>query len=451
MSKLVVFYSSTGNTKTVAKILADKTNSDILELKHITGNKNKKVFTLIPANIKIWKYDCIILCTPVWWETMCSAVKKFLNNYNIEGKNLYLVATHGGKVGHTFEDMKELTNANVKNSLDVFFNRDGMVTDKKQIETFIEKINKQEKNTILSKYSKPQIHEIEAKSALHKINNWLPFKYDLNIYRGCEHGCKYCFALYSNAYLGSEDHEKDIYIKTNIVEQLEKEISKKSWQRQIINIGGVTDSYQPIEQDKEIMRDVLKVLIKYKTPCVITTKSELILRDADLLSELADITYVCVTVSITTMNERIADLIEPKASVPSERLRAVRELKKINPKITTGVLLTPIMPYITANRENVEEIFKMSSEAKVDYMATGYLTLRGKSGDKFFSFLRDTKPSLIPKYKNIYTSSGSIKSDYEENLKKLDNELREKYKMKTIEEAIKENDTYQQLSLDMFM
>lgn len=98
-------------------------------------------------------------------------------------------------------------------------------------------------------------------------------RWDLNIYCGCEHGCKYCYAMYSHDYLGSEEYFKDIYVKTNIVERLEEQLRSYSWKREVVNIGGVTDSYQPLEAEYKTMPEILKLMIKYRTPCIISTKS----------------------------------------------------------------------------------------------------------------------------------------------------------------------------------
>ncbi|WP_330656079.1 SPL family radical SAM protein [Alkaliphilus flagellatus] len=121
-------------------------------------------------------------------------------------------------------------------------------------------------------------NEIICEVACTKLKRHMPYSWDLNIYRGCEHGCKYCYAMYSHQYLGSKDYFGNIFIKTNIVQKLEEQLSSSSWKREIINIGGVTDSYQPIEEEYKIMPKILKLLIKYKTPAIISTKSDLILR-----------------------------------------------------------------------------------------------------------------------------------------------------------------------------
>ena len=161
--------------------------------------------------------------------------------------------------------------------------------------------------------------EITCTQALNTLHSRrLPYSWDLNIYRGCAHKCEYCFALYTQDYMPDNDFFDTIYIKTNVVEQLEKQLASPSWQREIVNIGGVTDSYQPIEKERKMMPDILKLLIKYRTPCIISTKSDLILRDFDLIAELASITYVNVAATITCMDENVRQKIEP-GGVPSLR------------------------------------------------------------------------------------------------------------------------------------
>ena len=127
-------------------------------------------------------------------------------------------------------------------------------------------------------------------SALTELKRKVPYGWDLNIYRGCQHGCKYCYAMYSHKYLNSEEFFTDIHVKTNIVDELEKELKRNSWKRDVINIGGVTDSYQPAEAKYLLMPEILKLLIKDKTPAIISTKSKLILRDYDLIDKLSRIT-----------------------------------------------------------------------------------------------------------------------------------------------------------------
>ena len=169
---------------------------------------------------------------------------------------------------------------------------------------------------------------IEAKSALNKLKRRIPYGWDLNIYRGCEHGCKYCYANGTHKYLGDYSFDSDIFIKDNIVEVLERELRSNSWNREIVNLGGVTDSYQPCERERVLMPDVLKLFIKYKTPIIISTKSNLILRDYELIEQLAEITYVNIASTIITMDENIRKKLEPKASSSLERFEVLNAFSK---------------------------------------------------------------------------------------------------------------------------
>ena len=111
--------------------------------------------------------------------------------------------------------------------------------------------------------------EIQAKSALKMLRRKVPYRWDLNIYRGCEHACHYCYARYSHKYLGSEDFDGDIYVKSNIVDVLSRELKSSAWKKEVINIGGVTDSYQPAEQNYKIMPQILGLMIEHKNPIII--------------------------------------------------------------------------------------------------------------------------------------------------------------------------------------
>lgn len=156
--------------------------------------------------------------------------------------------------------------------------------------------------------------EVRVKSPLNKLKRKIPYGWDLNIYRGCQHGCRYCYALYSHDYLGSGDFYRDIHIKINIVEELEKKLKDPAWKREVINIGGVTDSYQPAEEKYQLMPQIIKLLIKYKSPAIISTKSKLVLRDFDLIDQLSRLTYINIAATITTVEEDVRKKIEPGSS-----------------------------------------------------------------------------------------------------------------------------------------
>lgn len=266
--------------------------------------------------------------------------------------------------------------------------------------------------------------EIQAQSALTELKRKIPYGWDLNIYRGCQHGCRYCYAMYSHKYLGSQDFFGDIYVKTNIVDMLEKELKSDKWRREVINIGGVTDSYQKAEEHYKLMPDVLKIMIKYKNPVIISSKSKLVLRDYDLIDQLSRLTYVNIAQTITTMDEEVREKIEPGSCSALERFQVLKEFRKTNASI--GVHLMPIIPLLTDNENNLEEIFRQTSGCGADYLLPGTLYLRGNTRQNFFDFIEHEYPELFDEYKRLYKTGGADKA-YKDKLYKYVNLLREKY------------------------
>lgn len=269
-------------------------------------------------------------------------------------------------------------------------------------------------------------NEIICEVACNKLKRHMPYSWDLNIYRGCEHGCEYCYAMYSHQYLGSKNYFGNIFIKTNIVQKLEEQLSRSSWKREIINIGGVTDSYQPIEEEYKIMPQILKLLIQYKTPAIISTKSDLILRDYDLIDELSRITYVNVAATITTMDENIRKQIEPNGVDSLRRFGVLKEFRKTNASV--GLHVMPIIPYITDSFENINSLFRNAQEVNVHYVLPGTLYLRGQTRSSFFEFIRQAFPHLYNDLLALY-KTGSADKAYKDQLYQFVNELRDTYSL----------------------
>ncbi len=266
--------------------------------------------------------------------------------------------------------------------------------------------------------------EITCSVACNKLKRKIPFGWDLNIYRGCEHGCKYCYALYSHQYLGSEKYYEEIFVKTNIVERLEKQLSSPSWPREVVNIGGVTDSYQPVEAQYKLMPEVLRLMIKYRTPCIISTKSDLILRDYDLIAELAEITYVNVAATVTCMDEDMRSLIEPHGAESKKRLAMLKEFAKT--KAGTGLHFMPIIPFLTDRLENIEALYSAAADCHVDYVLPGVLYLRGKTRNEFFDFVKGELPDLYEPLRQLYKKGGASK-EYKDKLYATVNRIKAKY------------------------
>lgn len=290
--------------------------------------------------------------------------------------------------------------------------------------------------------------EMQCVTACNKLKRKMPYSWDLNIYRGCEHGCKYCYAMYSHDYLGDEEYFKDIYVKSNVVESLEKQLANPNWKQEVINIGGVTDSYQPAESVYQLMPDILKLLIRYKTPCIISTKSDLILRDYDLIDELSRITYINVAATITTMDETVRQKIEPGGVSSLKRFKMLKTFANTN--ASTGLHFMPIIPYLTDTYENVDSLYSYASDSKVSYVLPGTLYLRGKTRGTFFDFIKCNYSHLYEPLKQLYQTGGAPK-EYKNELYTMVNSLKTKYALSSsysapMKEKLKKEE-YTQLSL----
>lgn len=289
---------------------------------------------------------------------------------------------------------------------------------------------------------------ITCKTALHQIRKSAkPYHYDLNIYRGCEHKCQYCFAMYTHQYLNNNHYFDEVFIKENIAEVLDQELAKKKTQ-EVINIGGVCDSYQPIEKKTQLMRKVLKVCIQHKTPIIISTKSTLILRDLDLIKQLASLTAVNIAFTVTFMDEHIRKCVEPNTSPCKERMDALAIIKKETDAIV-GVHIMPIVPYLNDSLQNLEAIYKRAESIGADYVLPGTLYLRGHTRQQFFSMIDASFPQLKKPLWDLYTYGD--KKTYKQELYKTINILKKQYHAnhnyhKPLQDKLKQTD-YVQLSL----
>jgi len=215
-----------------------------------------------------------------------------------------------------------------KESREAFDDGWGMVEDLKPFET-IEHVERA--RTIITRNESPDIG----------------FDRSINAYRGCEHGCSYCFARPTHAYLGHSpglEFERDIYVRSNAVEQLRRELADKRYKPKPIAMGTNTDPYQPAERKHKLTRGILELLLETKHPVTITTKSALVVRDLDILKPLAELNLVRVALSITSMDHKLSRKMEPRASTPEKRLEAVRLLSEAG--IPVSVMAAPMIPAI---------------------------------------------------------------------------------------------------------
>src|SRR5689334_2198648 len=220
------------------------------------------------------------------------------------------------------------------------------------------------------------------------------FDRSINAYRGCEHGCSYCFARPTHAYLGHSaglDFERQIYVKVNAVELLRQELSDKRYRPKPIAMGTNTDPYQPAERTHRLTRGILEVLLETRHPVTIVTKSALVVRDIDILSELAKLGLVHVGLSVTSMDHILSRKMEPRASTPEKRLEAVRLLSAAG--VPTGIMAAPMIPAI--NDMEMERILDAGAAQGAQWAGMVLLRLPGEVREIFREWLLAYYPDRV--------------------------------------------------------
>ena len=232
------------------------------------------------------------------------------------------------------------------------------------------------------------------------------FDRSVNPYRGCEHGCAYCYARQTHAYIGLSagiDFEKEIYVKVNAADELRRELSHPKYTCKPVAIGTNTDPYQPIERQRKIMRGLLEVFLETKHPVTITTKSALIVRDLDLLTALARLNLVSVALSITTLDHKLSNKLEPRAASPARRLEALKLLCEAG--VPTMVMVAPIIPAV--NDAELERILDAAAAQGAKGAAMILLRLPGEVRDIFCEWLLRHFPDRLRHVMNLVRNTRS--------------------------------------------
>jgi DNA repair photolyase len=244
--------------------------------------------------------------------------------------------------------------------------------------------------------------EIRCRSALNRVEG-MPFKWTLNPYRGCTHGCHYCFARRYQAQLelDADDHFASlIFVKTNFVDRLRAELDKPSWTREQVALGTATDPYQPIEGTYRLSRGSLECLARASTPVGLVTKGPMVVRDRDVLQELSARAECRVYVSVPTVDEDGWRRLEPGTAHPLQRLRAVREL--VDAGIEAGVLMAPIVPGLTSHPSKLERTVKAIADSGARHVGAMVMHLEDGTRDHFMRFLAREFPELVDRYGHLY-------------------------------------------------
>lgn len=260
--------------------------------------------------------------------------------------------------------------------------------------------------------------ELPARSLLNRTTERMPFQWTINPYRGCEFGCKYCYARYTHEFMeldGGREFEEKIYAKRAAVAGLREELRKVP-RNEAIAIGTATDPYQPAERRFEVTREILKIMAgENGRRLSLTTKSDLITRDVDLLREIARRNVFHANITITTLDEELARLLEPRAPRPSLRLGAVRALAAAG--ILVNVFPNPIMPLLTDSEESLDALAAAAAGAGATSMGGGLLFLKPCAKQVFFPFIEQRFPELMPRYRALFRSSAFLRGEYARSVK----------------------------------
>jgi DNA repair photolyase len=284
------------------------------------------------------------------------------------------------------------------------------------------------RSPVLEAKSRVRYFEIETRSALNRTRPGMPFHWTINPYRGCEFGCKYCYARYTHEFMGLEDSasfEDLIYAKRDMAEILRREL-RKADPEESIAIGTATDPYQPAERRFRRTRSILEVFAAGRGRRIsITTKSDLVARDVDLLREIGKANAVSVNITITTLDRELARMLEPRAPRPDLRLQAVRTLADAG--VQVGVYPNPILPLITDSERRLDQLARAAKDHGAGHFGGGLLFLMPAARRVFFPFLAERFPQLLRKYEERYTRNAYLRGEYAELIRERVHAIRMRY------------------------
>jgi DNA repair photolyase len=258
----------------------------------------------------------------------------------------------------------------------------------------------------------------------------LPFTHGINPYRGCEFACRYCYARYTHEFMEMRDpvdFERKIYFKQNAAWLLAQELKRTKAGTEIA-IGTATDPYQPLERKQGVTRSLLEVFAGTSGfKLGIVTKSVLILRDLELLVAISKRHKLTVHITVTTLNTKLARVLEPRAPRPDLRIRALAALRAAG--VRAGVLCSPLMPGITDSRSSIAAVAKAAAEAGACFFAAGALFLKPCSKPTFLAFVREHFPKQLAAYEQRYGEGAFVSSEYRKRIADLVDSIRREYKL----------------------
>jgi DNA repair photolyase len=244
--------------------------------------------------------------------------------------------------------------------------------------------------------------EVRCRSALNSVNG-MPFKWTLNPYRGCTHGCHYCFARRYHVQFemdADDEFASVILVKENIASVLRRELDRPTWTREVVAVGTATDPYQPIEGHYKLTRTCLEILALARTPVSLVTKGPMIVRDTDILLDVAKASRCAVYMSVPTVDEDAWRLLEPGTAHPLQRLRAVREL--VDAGVQAGVLMAPVVPGFSSSSAKLERTIKAIADHGARFVGCNVMYLQEGTREHFMRFLERERPAMRPRFERLY-------------------------------------------------
>jgi DNA repair photolyase len=269
--------------------------------------------------------------------------------------------------------------------------------------------------------------EVRCKSALNRVKGMAYMDWSLNPYRGCTHGCHYCFARKYQPHLeldADDQFASVIFVKTNFVEVLRRELDKAAWKKESIGFGTATDPYQPIEGTYKLSRGTLEALRDAASPVGIVTKGPMIVRDKDVLQDLSKRASCRVHISVPTVDEDAWEKLEPGVAHPAQRLRAVREL--VDAGIDCGVLMAPIVPGFSTQPAKIERTVKAIADAGATSIGAMVMHLEGGTREHFMALIHREYPEMVDKYEQLYAGK-YVPKDYDKRVQEVVSLMRLRY------------------------
>ena len=263
-----------------------------------------------------------------------------------------------------------------------------------------------------------EYYERPCKSALNRVDG-MQFRWSLNPYRGCVHECRYCFARPTHRYfeLGmGQDFARVIFVKSNLPEVLARELSRRTWRREVVAVGTATDPYQPIEGRYRLTRRALELFAWYRTPVSIITKGSMVVRDLDVLEELTKGAGATVCFSIPTVDTEIWRRTEPGTPPPAQRLKAMERL--VESGVHAGVLMAPLLPGLSAMPASIIPTARAAAEHGAAFIGSSVLHLGPELHDYFVGFLAAEYPDLVTTYDELYGAKKYAPDSYRRHVER---------------------------------